>query len=102
MSRHTADQNRLCTIYDANSPTGQCQGKWFCRRRCFAHYMSLRRAELEGRAAEIQKLEPERPKWSWPGDEQWLIERLEKEEEALADRPEQQESSKESTEGPHE
>jgi hypothetical protein len=56
--------------------------------------MDLRRAELEGRAAELQTLEPQRPRWEWPGDEQWLIDRLESEEEALAGPTKQQESTK--------
>jgi hypothetical protein len=64
--------------------------------------VDLRRAELEGRAAELQKLEPQRPRWEWAGDSEWLASRLEKEEEALADKiepePEQQERKKESTE----
>src|SRR5712691_17321 len=80
MSRHTADPNRTCTIYDSESPTERCQGEVWCRGRCRKHYLSLRRFELEGRATELEKLEPQRPKWSWPGDEQFLIDRLERAE----------------------
>ena len=80
---HMGIENRTCTIYDANSPTGQCQKPWFCRGRCNRHYMDLRRAEIEGRVAELQQQEPQRPKWSWPGDEQWLVDRLESDENIL-------------------
>jgi hypothetical protein len=47
--------------------------------------VDLRRAELEGRAAELQKLEPQRPRWEWAADK-------------IEPEPEQQERKKESTE----
>jgi hypothetical protein len=56
------------------------------------HYLALRRAELEGKAAELEKREPQRPKFEWPGDEQWLIDRLERAENGIEDEPEDQET----------
>jgi hypothetical protein len=52
--------------------------------------MSLRRAELEGRAEKLQQQEPQRPKWEWPGDEQFLIDRLEAAEKGIEDQQELQ------------
>src|ERR1035437_5351386 len=90
MAKRYAPESRTCTIYDTNSPTGQCPKPWFCRGRCQPHYMSLRRAELEGRAEKLQQQEPQRPKWEWPGDEQFLIDRLEAAEKGIEDQQELQ------------
>ena len=96
MSRmiRTGLENRTCTIYDADSPTGQCPKRWFCRGRCLQHYTALRRAEIEGRAAELQEQQvpPQRPKWEWPGDSEWLIARLEADENLLELKPKDEET----------
>lgn len=87
MGRFKAQAGRTCTIYDATTDNHQCPKPWFCRGRCQAHYMSLRRAELEGRAEKLQQQEPQRPQWEWPGDEQFLIDRLEAAEKGIEDQP---------------
>jgi hypothetical protein len=68
-----AEVDRTCSIYG-------CSEGLFCRARCYRHYLDLRRYELEGRAAELQQAEPSRPRWEWPGDEKFLIDRLERDE----------------------
>ena len=45
--------------------------------------MDLRRAEIEGRVAELQQQPPAPKKWEWPGDTQWLLDRLEADENIL-------------------
>jgi hypothetical protein len=86
-----------CCIYDPNSPTEQCQEPILCRGRCRKHYLTMRRFEIEGRLAELEKLEPQvpkkepqKPRWEWPGDEAWLVARLEALEPGIEEPPQEQ------------
>jgi hypothetical protein len=64
---------RLCCVFG-------CTNIVLCRMRCQQHYVQLRRYELSGRAAELEKVEPTRPHWEWKGDSEWLASRLERDD----------------------
>jgi hypothetical protein len=73
-------EDRRCGIYG-------CTNVVLCRQLCQIHYVQRRRWELEGlSAAAIAALEPHEPPkkpWVWPGDEQFLIDRLENDDQIL-------------------
>ena len=92
MYGHKRVPNRCCE--------SGCDKPRYCYGRCtthFAHLDPTLAASLKGmtraeRNVEFQRatMQPERPRWEFEGDEQFLIDKLKREEEALARPTEQQ------------
>jgi hypothetical protein len=70
--------DRQCCVYDAESPSGHCEGKWFALGRCRTHWRALRNLPPSERELEMERsLKPVREKWTYenPEGERELMEK---------------------------
>jgi hypothetical protein len=69
---------RQCCVYDAESPSGHCEQKWFALGRCRQHWRALRNLSPSERAQELgRSAMPVRERWSYenPEGERELMEK---------------------------
>jgi len=64
---------KQCCAYDAESPSGHCQKKWFALGRCKQHWQALRTFSPSERKRAIASTGmPVRNHFEWLGDEEFL------------------------------
>ena len=67
---------KRCCVYDAASPSGHCENKWFALGRCKQHWQALRTLPPSEREQEIRRSAmPVREKWTYQGNESALAEK---------------------------